>query len=154
VESWWRSGSTNCCWRRHDILIPIFWVHTAAGARPPAGVPVAEWQHEPELEEAQTIYLYCGFAAAGARHRRASLWRSGSTSWSWRRRGNRPSWMSPDLWLYCCRGPPPAGVSVAEWQHELELEEARQLSLALEASKRECAGLPSEDLIQVLQGVG
>lgn len=38
---------------------------------------------------------------------------------------------------------------MAEWQHELELEEARQLSLALEASKRECAGLPSEDLIQV-----
>jgi hypothetical protein len=52
------------------------------------------------------------------------------------------------MWYH--RGPPPAGVSVAEWQHELELEDARQLSLALEASRRECCGLPSEDLIQVL----
>lgn len=40
-------------------------------------------------------------------------------------------------------------MSMADWQDEVAFEEARQLSLALEASKREAYGLPSEDLIQV-----
>ena len=40
-------------------------------------------------------------------------------------------------------------MSMVEWQNEVALEEARQLSLALEASKREAYGLPSEDLIHV-----
>lgn len=47
------------------------------------------------------------------------------------------------------RGPPPSGMSLADWRDEVALQEAMQLSLALEASKRELYGMPSEDLIQV-----
>lgn len=47
------------------------------------------------------------------------------------------------------RGPPPAGMSMADWRDEVALQEAMQLSLALEASKRELHGMPSDDLIQV-----
>ena len=47
------------------------------------------------------------------------------------------------------RGPPPAGMSMADWHDEVALEEAKQLSLALEASMREAHGLPSQDLIEV-----
>lgn len=39
-------------------------------------------------------------------------------------------------------------MSMADWNDEIALEEARQLSLALEASKREAYGMRSEDLIQ------
>ncbi len=54
-----------------------------------------------------------------------------------------------DMFILGLRGPPPAHMSVAEWRDEVALEEARQLSLALEASRREAHGLPSEDLIEV-----
>ena len=47
------------------------------------------------------------------------------------------------------RVPPPPGMSLADWRDEVALQEAMQLSLALEASTRELYGMPSEDLIQV-----
>lgn len=41
-------------------------------------------------------------------------------------------------------------MSLADWRDEVALQEAMQLSLAMEASKRELYGMPSDDLIQVL----
>mmetsp|Transcript_15565 Transcript_15565/g.46967 ORF Transcript_15565/g.46967 Transcript_15565/m.46967 type:complete len:1215 (+) Transcript_15565:318-3962(+) len=62
---------------------------------------------------------------------------------------NRPT--APRGFVFNPMGPPPAGMSMADWRDEVALQEAMQLSLALEASKRELHGMPSDDLIQAAQ---